>query len=397
MDYFKHIIEKFFASSSSILIVGGLIVVANLVWFLPTVSSLRENVSEREKAAVKIALIQIESFLETKEKDVRVSARFVKEKLDDPENALLMQKILKEEHFSLITLSDTNGNEIIKYDKFKTMLRGDVKNILAREDFKETIKTEKISWSKVFVSEKFEPLIILNVPVFSAKKEIIGVVSATLSVSPIFKALSNVDVGQGKVYVVDSKGTLISDLDLSLVLKGVNYSNRKIVSDALSKPSEIITVANDNTYVYKNAQGVSMLAAATKIPDTNWVVVFEESKSEAVASITRLTVFAFGSFLIVSFLVFMMRKTNLKLVSGRKELEKNFLVQQELFNKAEGSKKEIETANSHLKEKDVKLGEKIAELEKFQKFVVDREVRMIELKQEIAALKKNLDELKLSQ
>ncbi|MEK7538263.1 MAG: cache domain-containing protein [Patescibacteria group bacterium] len=391
MNYFKNTIEKFSTSSLSVVLLGVIIVTSNLVWFLPTISSLRESVGDIEKATAKIAVAQIDGFLSAKENDVKVPLRFIREDLRDVENALLVQKILKEEHFTSVALSDKNGNEVIKYDKFKTVFPEDLQNVLERQDFKKVLRTGQVVWSEVTVSSKLEPSITLNFPVFSATKELVGVVSAVISVSPIFKTLADVDTGQGKFYVVDNSGVLISDPDLSLVLKGVDYSSRKVVNDALSE-SQSITSAYDDTYAYENEKGVQVLSVAAKISKTDWVVVFEEPRGPALQNITKLTVFAVGSFTFVSFLIFLMRKVYLKVIAGRKELEVNLLAQKELFKKVEESKKDIEAVNSHLKEKDDKLAEKVKEFENFQKFVVDREVRMIELKQEIAALKKKLEE-----
>jgi hypothetical protein len=394
MDYLKNTIERFSVSSFSVVLIGVIIITSNLVWFLPTMSSLRNSIGDVEKATVKIALTEIESFLDAKEHEVMVPMRFILEDLHDLENALLIQKILKEKHFISVALSDKDGNEIFKYDKFKTVFPEELRNVLDRQDFRGVLRTGELSWSDVAVSEKFEPVITFSVPLFSVKGELIGVVSATINVSPVFIALADIDINQGKTYVVDNNGALISDPDLSLVLRGVNYFDRRIVKDALLG-SDVIVSAYDDTYSYVNDQKVKVLAVAAKILKTNWVVVFEEPRSVALQNMTKLIIFAFGSFMVVSFLIFLMQRINLKVLLGRKELEKNLLVQIGLFQKVEVSKKEIEVINDHLKEKDSRLAEKVAELESFQKFVVDREIRMIELKQEITALKKTAENLPL--
>ncbi|MEK7452918.1 MAG: cache domain-containing protein [Patescibacteria group bacterium] len=363
-----------------------MIIVSNLLWFLPTIFSLRSSVSSVEEATLDAMVEKINSFLNEKEFEVKVAARFVLENLNDRGNDLLVQQILKEDHFSSVALSDKNGNEIIKYNKFKTVPFEDLTNILDRSDFKDVVRTEKTSWSDVDVSERLEPFITLNIPVFSKSREFIGVISATISVSPIFRVLANININNWKAYVTDSNGMLISDPDLSLVLRGNDYSNRKIVQDALRSQHTIIS-AVDNTYVYEDNYGIEMFAVAKKIQKTNWVVVFEEPRTSALKNIIKLIVFAIGSFILMSFFIFLMYRVNLKVIAGRTELEKNFSVQVELSHNLEESKKDIEAVNSHLKEKDLKLVEKVAELEYFQKFLVDREIRMAELKKEIAELK----------
>jgi len=389
MDYLKSIREKFSTSSFSVLFIGLIIIASNLLWFLPTISSLRKSVSDIEKATVRIALAQTAFFLGSKETAVDVPARLIRENFDDKENYVLLQKILREDNFTSVALVGKNGEEVVKYDKFKTILPEDRKNISDQEDFQEVLRTGQTSWSKVFVSEKFEPTVTVNVPVLSSKKEVVGAIRASINVNALFKDLSSLSSEQGKVYVVDGKGVLISDPDLSLVLKGVDYSGRKIVKDALVGSNDVV-VADDNTYVYENDNKVSSLAAAVKIPTTGWVIVFEEPKNTATANITRLTIFAAGSVIFITALIFFMRRVNIKIVLARKEIEKNLLAQKELFSQLEESQKDMKEANEHLKEKDVKLSEKIAELENFQKFVVDRELKMAELKKEMAELRSKL-------
>lgn len=387
----KQALEKFLVSPFAVLLMGVIIIASNLVWFLPTIASLRQSVSDVEKATVKVSLTQINKFLDEKETMVNVGSQFLDEKLADKKNQLILQKILRENHFTLVVLADKTGNEIIKYDKFKTVFPEDMGNILDREDFKEALRTGQPSWSKVFISEKFEPVITYNVPVYSLRKEIIGVLSSTFIVSAIFKTVADVSHDDAEAYVVDGKGTLISHSDLSLVLKNLNYSDKRVVADALLGDGNVV-VANDDTYLYENNHNIPVLSAAAKVVKTGWVVVYEESKTRALASITRLTIFAVGGFIFITFLVLVIRKINIKVVAGQRELEKNLNAQQELFKKVEESNKNIAQANTHLQEKDKNLAEKIKELEEFQKFVVNREIKMVELKQEVAELKKKIGE-----
>lgn len=392
MLHFKNIIEKFFTPSLSVILIGVVIISSNMAWLLPTISSLRKSVADIENATVRIALSQIEGFLDAKENDVAMYASFLRGDLSHPENTILLERLLQKEYFVNVALVDVEGKEVVKYDKFKTIFPENLGNVFDRADFKEVLRTGRISWSHVIVSENFEPLIILNLPVFSSSKEIAGVLSATVNVSPILRAVGGFSAKDGKIYVVDREGILISDPDISLVLKRLDYSGRRIVEDALSVPHGVV-FSYDDRYTYDNKQGVKVLAVAAKIPKTGWVVVFEESKMLALSNLTKLEVFAFTSLLVVSFLLFLMRKVNLKVVQGRIELEKNLLLQKELLKRVEESKKNIETVNAHLKEKDSKLGEKVIELENFQKFTLNREIRMIELKGEIKVLKQLVESL----
>lgn len=388
MDRLKNKLEQLIESPSAVLAIGVAIVIINIFLFVPTVLSLRNSVNEAEKASVSISLSKIDNFLEDKKVDIGVPAGYVREKLDDKENKVILQKILKEDYFTEVSLIDIKGNEILKYNKFKTILVRDMKNVGGRVDFIEAVNTKDVSWSKITLSENFEPSITINVPVFTGSNKLIAVLQATLNVSSMFETISNIDFpNASRVYVVDSTGVLISAQDLSLVLKGVNYSARKIVKDTLASSSGVVS-ADDNTYAYTNENGVEVLAVGGKVQETGWGIVVEESKNLALKNITSLIFSALIAFFLVIFLIILLRKINLTVVKARKDLEKNLIKQQELFEDVKKSKEDIEKSNGSLLEKDQKLAEKVKELESFQKFVVGRELKMIELKEEIEALKK---------
>lgn len=387
MDRIKKILERLIESRWAIFIIGAAIVIINIFLFLPTVFSLRKSVSETEKANVKIVLSQVNSFLEDKKIDIGVPARYLRENLDDKENKLILQKILKESYFTAVSLIDINGNEILKYNKFKTVLQDDMRNVMSIAVFREVLSKKDISWSKIVLSEKFEPSITINVPVFSSSDKLIAVLSATFNINSMFESISNTEFpNNAKVYVVDQTGVLISAPDLSFVLKGTDYSDRKIVKDTLLSTSGVIS-SDDNTYVYKNEDGVEVLAVGGKVKETGWAIVVEESKSLALKNITRLITSSLIAFFLVVFLIALIRKINARVMEARADLGKHLLRQKELLKEVEKSKKDIEEVNVSLLEKDQKLAEKVNELENFQKFVVGRELRMVELKREIEALK----------
>ncbi len=388
MNSIKNKVEQLLESPFAVLVIGVVIIVTNIFLFVPSASSLRKNVSETEKASARIALAQINAFLEDKKGNIEVSSRYMRENLVDIENKLILQKILKDRYFTSVSLVDIQGNEILKYDKFKTMLQSDMGDIGNDVSFKEALNTKNISWSKVTFSETFEPSITINVPVFSSKNKIIAVLTGTLGVSSVFESISDTNFpNDTRIYVVDRTGALISTQDLSLVLKGANYSERKIVKDTLTSTGGAVS-SDDNKYVYINENNVKVLAAGARVQSTGWGVIVEEPKNIALKNINRLITSTLVGFFVVISLIFLIRKINLKAVEAQRALERNLLKQQGLLREVQKSKDDIEESNASLLENDRKLAEKVQELESYQKFVVGREIRMVELKQEIEVLKK---------
>lgn len=380
-------IKNYAWSTSFQVTVVILITSINLLWFLPTVSSLRQSISEQEKLKVEKSLADIEAFFEDKEVDIEAPSRYITSPLKSPENEKIVRKILKEDYFINVSLSDTNGNEILKYSKNDFISSTDFKNLSSKGDFKKVLGTGKPSWSSVRISSTFEPFITLNVPVFGVAEEIIGVISAEFSVQSLFKELSTESYGGG-IYVVDKNGLLISHHDSSLVLKNTNFYDRLIVKDVINKRGVI--VANNDTYTYVNEAGVKVLSAGGYFDDVGLAVIYEEPKNDAFASLRRIEIFFVVAFIFISLMVLTLRRANAKADKARRDVEGLFAEQKKLLGVVEKSKKELESVNENLLKREKEIKVKVLELEKFQKLTIDRELKMIELKKEVEELKKQL-------
>lgn len=379
-------IKNYAWSTSFQITIVVLIVSVNLLWFLPTISSLRGSISEEEKLKIEKSLAIMEGFFEDKEVDIEAPARYLTSPLKSPENEKIVRKILKEDYFINVSLINTAGDEVLRYSKNNFISALELKNVSQRDDFKIALQGGKVSWSPVRISGTFEPFITVNVPVFGVAGEIIGVLSAEFSVQSLFKELSSESYGGG-VYVVDREGLLISHHDSSLVLKNTNFSNRLIVKDTINKQGVI--VADNDTYTYVNETGTEVLSAGGYFDDVGLAVVYEEPKREAFSSMRRIEMFFAVAFIFISFMVLTLRRANAKAERARHEVENLFAEQKKLLAVVEKSKKELETVNESLEKRGKEIRTKVIELEKFQKLTINRELKMIELKKEIEALRRS--------
>lgn len=339
-------LKNYSRSASFQITVVVLIISANLLWFLPTISSLRQNISQAEKLKVEKSLAITRAFFKDKEVDIKAPARYLTLPLKSPENEKIVRKILKEDYFINVSLADVNGNEVLKYSKNEFMSAKDFGNVSQKIDFKMAIERGKTSWSKVRISATFEPFITINAPVFGAAGEIIGVLSAEFSVQPLFKDFSAESSGNERIYVVDKDGLLISHPDSSLVLKNTNLSDRLIVKDTINKRGVI--TANNDIYTYKNEDGVMVLSAGGYFDNPDLVVVYEEPRDAAFSEMRRIEIFFVIAFLFIGSMTLVLRRAIARVERARKDLENSLAEQKKLLNIVEKSKEELEIVNSNL-------------------------------------------------
>ncbi len=365
-----------------------LIVSVNLLWFLPTVSSLRQSISKEEKLTVEKNLARMEAFFDDKEIDIEAPSRYITAPLKSPENERIVRKILKEEYFINVSLADIEGNEVLKFSKDEFVSDKDLKNISGKSDFKKAVQTGETSWSDIRISGTFEPFMSVNIPISSSKGDIIGVLSGEFSLQSLFKGLAAGVGGREKLYVTDKSGLLINHPNSSLVLKNTNFLDRRVVKDTISSMG--IAVADNDTYTYKNEEGIEVLSAGGYFEETELAVVYEEPKSGAFSSLRRIEIFFAVAFVFISLMVFVLRRANARADRARIDLEAAFTEQKKLLGLVEKSRGELEVANKDLEKRRAEIKVKVAELEKFQKLTIDRELKMIELKKENEELKKHL-------
>lgn len=308
-------------SSVLYLFLGVLLILINLTWFLPTRNSLRENISRLEAEAAEKARISVSAFIKEKRAELKTAAAYFSYPLDDQKNTFVIRRILREKSFTQITLLNKGGDEIFKINRIFSTPFLDLGNKSELPEFKEVMKTGKIYFSEIKFSYSYEPYLLVAVPASPVEGEIAGVAIGELNIRPMFDYIAGIKLGgYGKAYIVDKDGVLISHSDFSLVLKQRDYSFRKIISDVLSLQRAV--VSNDDTYAYVNEDGVSVLAAASFIPEINSAVIFEEPRSEALRSLNRVKYFLLLVILLGLAVVFGLRKINVKLINAEKKIEK---------------------------------------------------------------------------
>lgn len=137
--------------------------------------------------------------------------------------------------------------------------------------FREAIKGNKYI-SPVFFGAK-GPTLHMAVPI---RKEgrISGVVAAEIDFTLMREAVDKVMVESGKIYIVDERGTIISDPDPERSRSGDNLRFRSMV--------EALTVGRkaESFGGYLNEKKEAVLAYGARMPLTGWGVVVEQAEKE---------------------------------------------------------------------------------------------------------------------
>ena len=128
----------------------------------------------------------------------------------------------------------------------------------------------------VYFVRQSEPHMRIAAPIEPSAGEVIGVLSAEVSLKYIWDVIANIRVGQtGYAYVVSPQGDLIAHPDISLALRKQNLNHldhvRAILAGAAA-PAQ-----------HQNLQGEDVFATAATIPDLAWTVVVERLTKEAYA------------------------------------------------------------------------------------------------------------------
>lgn len=315
-------ILKNIASKTIVYVIVVMIIIgANLAWFYPTIKSLRRQIVNQEEANVILATAKTEAYLARKISNIEIPGQYLSRDLASKSNETIMELLLRDEYFNLVSLVDPKGNEVIKFDKFRTVFASERGNLSGDPAFKDAIENGKPVFTDiVFSKQTFEPFTDLYVPIHSAGGGVRAVIVAHLNVSSLFDAIGGATLAdRGKVYVLDGRGTLVSDPDLSKTLRTSSYKDREIF-DAVAKSKNVVS-AEDDTYTYINEDGVNVLSAGGYIPETGWIVVFEEPKNDALAEINRLSVFGVIAIFFIIFVGVLVRMINGALTKQKKMLE----------------------------------------------------------------------------
>jgi signal transduction histidine kinase len=148
----------------------------------------------------------------------------------------------------------------------------------------------------VQLSADNNPYMLMAVPVADG-----GVIAIRLRMNVLWDVVAQIRSGKtGQAYIINSRGEIVAHPDAKVVLNHTTIANRP--------EFEIIRQSPDNRYhgLYTNFNGVDVVASSAAIPNSDWIVITEVSRSEAFATTWNALAFLGGGVLFAGVLLILL-------------------------------------------------------------------------------------------
>jgi GAF domain-containing protein/HAMP domain-containing protein len=285
--------NRIFPASGSIrrriflLLVGmsfGSALIVNLIWLPSAIREIQEDQLELRRVSIELIRDRIQQQLEEEEGDLKVAAMRMRPYFLDQDRQqlhLIAQRLLQSEPlFEEAGILSDEGKELVRVSRIAAITDRDLVDRSTTSLFREGMKQE-VYWGPVIVSETSEPRVTLTVRL-PASGLVFGVINlkSLLNFTREFK-LSY----EGRAYVVDEMGRLISAADVSLVLRQISFADRPLIRRLIDPKNSA-----DRSFVegdYTNETGSKMVATGIRFASPHWAVVIEQPESLLFAPIRQ--------------------------------------------------------------------------------------------------------------
>ncbi|HEX3177054.1 MAG TPA: response regulator [Methylomirabilota bacterium] len=312
-----------------LLLVGGVLMVSSLVELYFAYRETQVAIVRVQRAKAVAAASRIEQFLGEVAMQVRETTRTAS---DDPDAsqtgpakvgfrqglgaALAEQRQLdflrvlrNVPVIAALSHLDLAGKEQLRVSRLEPDVVGSQRDLSSAPSFVQA-RTGKTYWSPVYLKNESEPYVTLAVP---AGKYAVEVTTAEVSLAPVVKIVSQIDVGEaGVAYVVDTRNQLVAHPDSRVLRAHRDLSGLVQVQSARAdRPAS----SGDATQavVAEGLGGGRVLAAHAAIAPLGWLVFVERPAADAYAPlrapiIRSVVIFVLGLALSVLASIFLARR-----------------------------------------------------------------------------------------
>ena len=262
-----------------------------------------------------------------------------------------------------------------------------------------------------FEAVTHEPFVFIAVPVKNPQGENSMTIIARMDLKFLGGVVTDLQSSTGEtVYIVDDTGALIASTNLSRVPMGNNLSGIRVVHDFKADSSQ------DNIVVENIALGMfgtPVVSTYASLGLPHWAVILETPVRVAYMPLVWYTLLALGIVLITFFIaaaigMYLTKKVTAPIIELRNAVKKLadgdfdskivIHTKNEIGDLAEGFngmseklKQSYAGLEKKVNERTIELNAKVAELSQMNNLMIDRELKMIELKKQIAQLEKKLE------
>jgi methyl-accepting chemotaxis protein len=394
--------------------VGGVILTVNSALNLYFNYTKEQSlIASSQTLIAKNAESEVKGFIDEKFQIIEQAA-YVNDLIDTPaDREIVLNKLIGHiPSFRQLVLIDNRGTRLYKvsrlssFESVQEQIAAHLSAILSE------VKKKNNYISETYIDPSTqEPIIIIAVPVKNVFGDVEGALIAEVNLKFMWDLVGSLKIGNGGLaYVVDNKGNLIAFGDVSRVLKRENLNNLKEVKEFIEDPDA--GDRDSGVGIVKGIQGEYVVSNFVSMGSPEWAVVVEMPIAEAyrpliLETLLSLLVLVGSSLLGMVVTILLSRqitKPIIKLTAAVQKIKEGNLETEievgsrdeigelaSVFNQMTRELRQLyANLEQKIEERTKSLDQKIKDLEKFNELTVGRELKMIEMKKEIADLRKKV-------
>jgi len=230
--------------------------------------AVKDSISNSCKQIVVRAAAEVELFIKNPE-DILVSIAAIMSRVFDDtwkQETILVELVLDNPVFNRVFSVNMSGDIIADSDFAK-------KKWVFSDEILEAAKKGKNYRSEVMFSKDHTPYLLVAVPLI-IKGKTAAVLAGNLNMRGVWDIVDGIRIGKtGRALLVSDTGMLIAHPDKKLVLKNINFKNKKDVKNVLKGERGAIEFEDEN--------GGKWVSSYAPIPELGWGIILRQKQEEA--------------------------------------------------------------------------------------------------------------------
>lgn len=293
---FKFVVLLSFASLAPLAIMG-------LLTFVRLQNTLQKEAERFGGQLSETAASEVQSFIVSQIKILdTISTLYNPEFPTDQKTIkqIVEHTLFKNDNFTDISITDKDGQEIVRENRILVISQNDLKNIKNTEGFR-SVKEAGLYVGPSYV-DRGKPFFDIGSSIVDSQGLFLGAVFAQVDakvMTEVTKRVSQIAGFGGRVYIVNEKGIVIAHPDLSYILSEKDLSGLPSIRELIQKKDNAVVSRR-----YSNENNEEVLGSALRIRidlldfrfpsqfPVNWFVVAEQNSRLVFAEAYQLAIFS---------------------------------------------------------------------------------------------------------